>query len=62
MIWSVSLTPWLNRMSIYVRNNLFQFVKFGLVGISNTVISYAIYSALVFIGLNYLVSSGIAFL
>lgn len=38
-----------------------QFIKFGLVGFSNTVISYVIYAALVYVGLYYLMSSIIAF-
>jgi len=39
----------------------FQFIKFGIVGFSNTVISYLIYSAFVFLGLHYLVAGIIAF-
>jgi len=43
-------------------DNLIQFVKFGVVGLSNTAISYLIYSILVYLGLHYLVSSVIAFI
>ena len=38
-----------------------QFVKFGLVGLSNTVISYVIYAVLVYFGVHYLLSSVISF-
>lgn len=40
---------------------LFQFVQFGIVGLSNTVISYLVYSLLVFLGLFYIFASIIAF-
>jgi putative flippase GtrA len=40
---------------------LVQFFKFGIVGFSNTVISYIIYSVLVYVGLHYLIASIIAF-
>ena len=39
-----------------------QFIKFGIVGVSNTLISLAIYYVLVFIGLHYILSNAIAFL
>lgn len=35
----------------------FQFVKFGIVGLSNTLISYFVYVMLVAVGLNYLIAS-----
>jgi putative flippase GtrA len=38
-----------------------QFFKFGIVGLSNTVISYAIYALLVYVNLHYLAASIIAF-
>ena len=38
-----------------------QFAKFGIVGISNTLISLAIYYALVFLGLHYIIAYIIAF-
>ena len=38
-----------------------QFVKFGLVGVSNTLISYVVYMLLVALGVNYLLSSVIGF-
>ena len=34
-----------------------QFVKFGIVGVSNTVLSYVIYAVMVYIGCHYLVAS-----
>ena len=39
-----------------------QFVKFGLVGLSNTVISYLSYAILVWLGLFYLLSNVLAFI
>lgn len=39
-----------------------QFIKFGFVGISNTVISYVIYLILVQIGINYLWANAIGFI
>lgn len=38
-----------------------QFVKFGVVGISNTAISYGVYVVLVALGVSYLLANGIAF-
>ena len=38
-----------------------QFLKFGLVGLSNTLISYAIYVAMVYCGFHYLIASTIGF-
>lgn len=32
---------------------LVQFIKFGIVGVLNTAFSYAIYAALLYVGLNY---------
>ncbi len=39
-----------------------QFVKFGLVGVSNTVISIVIYNALLFTGVHYIIAYTVAFL
>lgn len=39
-----------------------QFIKFCIVGLSNTLISYVIYSSLTFIGIYYIVSNIIAFI
>lgn len=38
-----------------------QFVKFGIVGLSNTLISYVVYVVLVFMGVYYLAASLIGF-
>ncbi len=40
---------------------LSQFVKFGLVGVSNTVISYVVYMVGVYIGIHYLWASILGF-
>jgi len=49
----------LDRKSFY--RNIIQFFKFGVVGLSNTAISYLIYSLLVYVGLHYLAASVVAF-
>ena len=38
-----------------------QFIKFGIVGISNTVISLVIYYVLVFLNLHYIVANAVGF-
>lgn len=40
---------------------LYQFVKFGIVGLSNTFISYGVYVVCVFLGMNYFVANAIGF-
>jgi putative flippase GtrA len=40
---------------------IIQFIKFGLVGLSNTAISYLIYSFLVYLNVYYILASIIAF-
>lgn len=40
---------------------VYQFVKFGLVGISNTLIAYATYSLCVYIGFHYLIANALGF-
>lgn len=46
-----------------MRNNgLFQFVKFGIVGLSNTLIGYIVYSMCVWIGMHYLLANLIGFI
>ena len=42
--------------------SLIQFIKFGIVGVSNTAISYFTYSLLVYIGVYYIIASVIAFI
>lgn len=43
-------------------NGIFQFVKFGIVGISNTLIGYIVYSICVWIGIHYLLANLIGFI
>lgn len=43
------------------KNLLIQFLKFGIVGFSNTVISLAVYYIFVYFGVHYLVANGIGF-
>jgi putative flippase GtrA len=44
-----------------MKETIIQFIKFGIVGLSNTIIAYAIYFLLVYFGLHYIVASVIAF-
>ena len=46
----------------HLRTVSVQFIKFCLVGLSNTVVSWLIYSVLVYVGLHYLIANVIAFL
>ena len=38
-----------------------QFLKFGLVGLLNTILSYVVFSILVLLGLHYLIANAISF-
>lgn len=38
-----------------------QFIKFGLVGVSNTLISYVVYIVLVYLGMHYIIANIIGF-
>lgn len=40
---------------------LLQFIKFGMVGITNTAVSYAIYALILWLGGHYLVASVVSF-
>lgn len=41
--------------------NLMQFIKFGIVGVSNTIITFAIYSLLVYFNINYIIANIIGY-
>lgn len=41
---------------------LYQFIKFGLVGVSNTVISYVVYIAGIYVGLHYFWANVLGFI
>ncbi len=43
------------------KKTFFQFIKFGIVGISNTLIGYIVYSICVWIGMHYLLANIIGF-
>ena len=46
-----------------MRNNgLFQFLKFGIVGFSNTLIGYVVYSLCVWLGMHYLLANVVGFI
>jgi putative flippase GtrA len=44
------------------KNTIIQFIKFGIVGFSNTVIAYIIYASLVYLGLHYVFANIMAFI
>lgn len=39
-----------------------QFIKFGIVGLSNTIISFAVYYILLYIGVNYIIANTMGFI
>lgn len=45
-----------------INKNIFQFIKFGLVGFSNTLISYGVYSILTLLGVPYVLSNIFGFI
>ena len=44
-----------------IKTGVYQFFKFGIVGASNTLIAYVIYSICVFIGIHYLLANALGF-
>lgn len=42
------------------KENLIQFIKFGIVGISNTAVGFGVYYALYFCNVNYLIANGVS--
>lgn len=56
----------LNKLGIYNKSDFLQlflqFIKFGIVGVSNTLISYVIYIVCVYIGIHYIWANTIAFI
>lgn len=50
------------RISDSIWDKLCQFVQFGIVGLSNTLISYVVYAIFVALGTHYLVASLLGFL
>jgi putative flippase GtrA len=48
-------------LTIFNALSIFQFIKFCIVGLSNTIISYLTYMLLIKIGLHYLLASILAF-
>lgn len=43
------------------RDSVIQFLKFSIVGLSNTIVSYLVYAALLFIGENYIVANIVSY-
>lgn len=48
-------------MKYISKNTIIQFIKFGIVGFSNTAIAYVIYALLVYLKLHYILANIIAF-
>ena len=44
------------------KSNIIQFIKFGLVGVSNTLVNYIVYVIFVALGAHYLVANTMGFL
>ena len=42
-------------------SGVYQFIKFGIVGASNTLIAYVIYSICIYIGIHYLLANALGF-
>lgn len=45
-----------------MKENFIQFIKFGFVGLSNTLINYIVYALCVRMGMHYLLSNALGFL
>lgn len=43
------------------RDSVIQFLKFSIVGLSNTIVSYLVYAALLIIGVNYIVANIVSY-
>ena len=43
------------------KTEVYQFIKFGIVGASNTLIAYVIYSICVYLGIHYLLANALGF-
>ena len=43
------------------RVGIFQFVKFGIVGLSNTIIGYVVYAFCIWLGMHYLLANVVGF-
>lgn len=44
-----------------MKRSLKQFIKFGLVGLSNTAVAYIVYAICIFIGLSYFIANFLGF-
>ena len=52
---------WQRLMESPIGKLLLQFIKFGMVGVTNTAVSYAIYALILWLGGHYLVASVVSF-
>ena len=51
-----------NRKPLTRKNSLIQFIKFGLVGVSNTIVGFSVYYLLYYCGVHYLISNILSWL
>ena len=51
-----------NRKPLTRKNSLIQFIKFGLVGVSNTIVGFGVYYLLYYCGVHYLISNILSWL
>ena len=51
-----------NRNRLTGKNSFIQFIKFGLVGISNTIVGFGVYYLLYYCGVHYLISNILSWL
>ena len=49
-----------DKKNLTSKENLIQFIKFGIVGISNTAVGFGVYYALYFCHVNYLIANGVS--
>ena len=43
--------------SFFTKSNIMQFIKFAIVGITNTIIAFGVYYLLYFLGVHYMISN-----
>ena len=48
--------------SFFTKSNIMQFIKFAIVGITNTIIAFGVYYLLYFLGVHYMISNFIGWL
>lgn len=57
------LQSWMEKLeSDFKTAWMVQFIKFGLVGVTNTILSYSVYSILIWLSVHYILASIVAFI